>query len=182
MKLNAWDLLNSWIAETGGTCSLPLSIATHGTLNGPLSIASVRGRLCTGDIVEPIVPSLYTYMELVSQARTLLKDLNPACFRYSDSSLVATLNRGLHEVNRMRPDAFYSLYGLYSDNVPEIVIGSTLDPEEVDWVDDFQPPLNFYPAVLYYIVAMTSVQDDEYILSGRILRELRLFRSLVLTT
>lgn len=120
----------------------------------------------------------YTYEDLISQARILVTDTD-SC-RYSDELLVEILNRGMNELNRMRPDAFYSYYGQFGDGVPEVIIGTPLVSGEVNWGDEFHPDSRFFPAMLYYVTAVTGSVDDVHVTSGATMAGLTLFRSLVL--
>lgn len=88
---------------------------------------------------------------LISQVRTLLQDQSLAGseYRYSDDSLIMNLNMGLLEMFRIRPDIFLAEYF----TVPQYTIGqfdSALPIEQ-----------QFVPSLIYYIVGMTQLRDDE---------------------
>ncbi len=127
-------------------------------------------------------PAQYNYEELVSQTRILLTDNSPSHYRYSDEVLVEVLNRGMNELNRIRPDAFYLYYGQFGDGVPEVTLSITPGTGEVYWTDDFHPDSKFFPALVYYVVAVAGIMDDENIKSGSSAAGLEFFRNLVLRT
>lgn len=122
----------------------------------------------------------YTYEDLISQVRVLLTDRNSACYRYPDESLVEILNRGMNELNRIRPDAFYTLYGQFGDGVPEITLSVTPGTGEVNWETDFHLDSKFFPALMYYVVGTTGIMEDANIESGSAAAFLRFFTNLVL--
>jgi hypothetical protein len=88
---------------------------------------------------------------IIAQVRTLLQDVSLAGseYRYSDDSLIMNLNMGLLEMFRMRPDIF--LFDYFA--VPQYTLG------------DFNTPITieqqFVPSLVYYIVGMAQLRDDE---------------------
>ena len=88
---------------------------------------------------------------IIAQVRTLLQDQSLAGgeYRYSDDSLIMNLNMGLLEMYRIRPDIFLSEYF----TVPQYTIGqfdSALPIEQ-----------QFVPSLVYYIVGLTQLRDNE---------------------
>jgi hypothetical protein len=88
---------------------------------------------------------------ILAQCRTLLQDvsLEGSEYRYSDDSLIMNLNMGLLEMFRIRPDIFLSEYFA----VPQYTIGqmdTTIPIEQ-----------QFVPSLIYYIVGLTQLRDDE---------------------
>lgn len=88
---------------------------------------------------------------LFDQVRVLLQDtdLSGSQYRYSDDSLMMNLNQGLLEMYRIRPD-------IYLENkfrVPQYTIGdlSALIPIEQQYM----------PSLVYFIVGMAQLRDDE---------------------
>jgi hypothetical protein len=88
---------------------------------------------------------------IMAQVRTLLQDQSLAGseYRYSDDSLYMSLNMGLLEMYRIRPDIFLAEYF----TVPQYTIGQS----------DSAIPIEqqFVPALVYYVVGMTQLRDDE---------------------
>ena len=134
-----------------------------------------------GRVLSGVAGIQYSYEDLISQARVLLADRDPDCYRYSDEMLVGILNRGMNELNRIRPDAFYLWYGAYGDGVPEVTLDIT-QGEEVNWTTDFHPDSKFFPALVYYVSAVTGIMEDAHIESVSSVAGLEFFRNLVLRT
>lgn len=120
-----------------------------------------------------------TYQNIVDEARVLLQDtLVP--FRYSNAVLLAKLNRALQEAGRVRPDAFWDRFDTDTADiiVPEVV---DTDPDPDDDVDDvdviedgqvaladnFDLPMQFYSALVYFVTGSAEIVDDEYADDGR---------------
>lgn len=122
---------------------------------------------------------LFTYQLLLSEARAILYDTDDSCYRYSDSMMLNALNRGMHELKRVRPDAFYPLYDLYDDYVPEVVQANPTT-QQADWTADFQIDMRFYPALVHYVVYAILMQEDASL--ERAAGSLQLFRMFVLST
>ena len=88
---------------------------------------------------------------IMAMVRTLLQDQSLAGseYRYSDDSLYMNLNMGLLEMFRIRPDVFLSEYF----TVPQYTTGQS----------DSALPIEqqFVPALVYYVVGLTQLRDDE---------------------
>lgn len=136
------------------------------------------GYYAPGRSVIPGLIDRYTYESLVYEAREMLGDDNDLCYRYSDEALVATLNRGLNELQRIRPDAWYEQNGVVPEITNEFITVGGL----TNWRAPFAPDLRFYHAMLQYVVSMTQVQEDPFVESGDVQRHYELFRTLVLNT
>ena len=109
-----------------------------------------------------------TYQELIGEARDLLQD-SVLPVRFTDQFLADQLNRGLQDIGRIRPDAYYNLFNRNALNVPEVLISGTPDPAttEVIWTDDVQIELQFYTPLVVYVVGSAELTDDEYTLDNR---------------
>lgn len=121
---------------------------------------------------------LFTYQTLILEARQTLGDTDPDCYRWTDSFLVSILNRGLNELQRIRPDAWYTTLGV----VPEVTENTVTLPGQTNWEADFGPDKRFYPAVLHYVTAVVQMTEDRYISSGSAMNTYEMFRMLVLDT
>lgn len=119
-----------------------------------------------------------TYADLISEARDFTQDA-VAPFRNDDSFYLKHVNRGLQELGRMRPDAFYELYDANSLNVPVVVASGAVDPQVLT-TEEFQIDMMFYAPMLAYIIGMAEVQDDEFTDEGRASMLLTQFRGTVL--
>ncbi len=107
-----------------------------------------------------------TYQNLLTEARELLSDTKPTTQRYTDATLLNVLNRGLHDLAKLRPDAFYSLFASNSLNVPEIV-ESAPSAGQVIWTDVFGIEMQFFSPLVTYVTAVAEIVDDEYTTDGR---------------
>lgn len=107
-----------------------------------------------------------SYENLVYEAREMLQDTSSVEPRYSDSTLLNILNRGLHDLSRIRPDITYTLFTGNSLEVPEIV-ESAPGTGQVIWSDPFGLEMQFYPTMLAYLVGVAEITDDEYAEDGR---------------
>ena len=107
-----------------------------------------------------------TYQTLVTEARELLQDTDTDIERYTDFTLLNVLNRGLQDLGKLRPDAFYSFFLNNSLNVPEVVLTGAV-AGEVNWDDPFGIELQFYSPLVTYVTAVAEIVDDEYTVDGR---------------
>jgi len=88
---------------------------------------------------------------IIAQVRTLLQDVSllGSEYRYSDDSLMMNLNMGLLEMFRIRPDIFLSQYF----TVPQYTVGQFDNAIPIEQ--------QFIPSLVYYVVGMTQLRDDE---------------------
>lgn len=110
--------------------------------------------------------ALFTYETLIAETRARLKDRIASNYRYSDAMLISILNRGLNDLNRIRPDAWYSFYGIYPTGVPEITDNFITEAGQVNWESDFQPDIRFYPAMVDYVTGFVHMMEDAYVDEG----------------
>jgi len=119
-----------------------------------------------------------TYQDIVTEARDLLQDTEDE--RFTDAYLVATLNRGLQELSRIRPDAFYDLYDANALNVPLLTDSATPATGETAWTVDFGIEMQFFNPLMMYVVGSIEVTDDEFTVDGRAMMMLQQFRNSVI--
>jgi len=117
-----------------------------------------------------------TYQTLVAEARQMLQDTDTDQTRYADATLLNILNRGLHDLSRIRPDLTYTVYAGNSLNVPEIVETGAV-AGQVDWTDTFPWEMWFYNRLIEYLVAVAEISDDEYAVGGRAALMMQLFHN-----
>lgn len=117
-----------------------------------------------------------TYQTLVAEARQMLQDTDTDQTRYADATLLNILNRGLHDLSRIRPDLTYTVYASNSLNVPEIVETGAV-AGQVDWTDTFPWEMWFYNRLIEYLVAVAEISDDEYAVGGRAALMMQLFHN-----
>lgn len=120
-----------------------------------------------------------TYANLISEVRAFVQDSEEP-FRNEDSFFINILNRGLQEIGRLRPDAFYELFDGNSLHVPEVIVGTTdATYDEYSTTENFQLEMQFYNPLFSFIVGMAEVQDDEFTDEGRASMLLIQFRNTV---
>lgn len=122
-----------------------------------------------------------TYEDIVLEARELLQD-TAGTVRYTDATLVNHLNRGIQELARIRPDAFYDLFDANSLNVPTVIETGTPDTtlNEVLWTDNIPLDLMFFTPLVAYVTGSAEVSDDEFTVDNRAGLLLTQFRNTVL--
>ena len=117
-------------------------------------------------------PSLSrTFFTLLQEARSLLLDTRPNMVRYTDEMLLNALNRGLHEIGRHRPDAYYELFQSNSLSVPEAT--------QVNWGQPFPLELRFYSPLVFYVVGSMDSIEDEYTVTPRSSSKIQLFYNML---
>lgn len=128
-----------------------------------------------------------TYQNLIDEARALLQDsVNvDGDLRFTESFLVDQLNRGLEELGRIRPDAFYDTFDANQLNVPKVVpTGATPDTAINEAALSAAFPLDamFYQPLVSWTVGMAEVTDDEFTLDNRAGLLISDFRNRVVST
>lgn len=116
-----------------------------------------------------------TYQNLIFESRELLQDTALQTPRYSDSTLLNILNRGLQDLSRIRPDIMYSLYANNDLGVVEVVESSP-GTGQVAWTDPWGLEMQYYPTMINYVVGVAEITDDEYTQDGRAALLLQNFR------
>lgn len=124
----------------------------------------------------------WTYFTLIQEARGILGDEGPIYFRYPTDQLINNLNRGLHELSRIRPDAYYDRFTSLNDFwVPEITDDDNPVPGQDHWLKDFVLDLRFYPPLVTYVVGMAYASEDAHREDGRAEAQLDIFHRHVLS-
>ncbi len=105
-----------------------------------------------------------TYQNLLAEAREILQDTNtdPSLQRYSDSTLLSIFNRGLQELYRIRPDAFYDFWDPTTSDFDVPMIVSVVTPGGVLWTAVFELPMMFYDPLVNWVIGTTEAIDDEF--------------------
>lgn len=119
-----------------------------------------------------------TYQDVITEARVLLSDTDVSDPRYSDTNLLAILNRAMNSLARIRPDAFYSFFSANSLNVPQIV-ASGATAGQANLADTFGLENQFFNPLVEYVTGMAEVVDDEYTEDGRAAMLLNNFKTSV---
>ena len=135
-----------------------------------------------------------TWQTVIDQAREILQDENEDAFRYTNAKLLNVLNRGIQELARLRPDAFWDLF-LEDDIIVPEVVDTDADPEENDGDEtepdaaedaeialtaNFNLPMMFHGPLVYFVTAAAELTDDEFTVDGRAVALMSSFRQQVL--
>lgn len=106
--------------------------------------------------------ALITVQDYVEQARKLLQDeVSP--YRYPDEDIVSYLNLAFMEAKLLRPDLF--IRGATTPNF------NAVSATPVQWDEMYRVPL------LYYIVGMCQLRDDEEVQDQRAAAFIAMFKS-----
>lgn len=130
-----------------------------------------------------------TWGDLLTEARVILQDTDTP-YRYSDTVLRAKLNRGLQELARLRPDAFWDLFNVDDVVVPEVALTDPDPPSDPDAptpaeqttvlsTDPFLPPMQFYSPLVFWIVGNAELLEDEFTNDSRAAQLLAQFKGMV---
>ena len=96
-----------------------------------------------------------TLGDAITESRYLLQDYLAGNYRYSDDRLYAALNDAFSQVYRLRPDLYLSL----DFTVPSYT--------SADSATAFPISEQYFSAVVYYVVGITELSDDEFTADGR---------------
>lgn len=96
-----------------------------------------------------------TYGDAITEARRILQDTRESSgLRYPDEDLIAYLNNAFLDAFRIRPDLFY----------PDF---ETIEVTSDDLEEEFAFDQRFFPSVVYYIVGMAELREDEFASDAR---------------
>ena len=129
----------------------------------------------TGYYTRSVIPDTllgYTWYSLIFEVRMQLQDDQEGCYRYPDGMLLNALNRGLQDLGRMRPDAFFESFLDNDLNVPEIT--------ETNWTEEMAVDLMFLAPLIQYVAAQAEASEDDYVEDGRALGHMNMFRRYVM--
>lgn len=110
-----------------------------------------------------------TWYSLLYEARAVLQDSDETLYRYPDTMLLNALNRGLNDLERIRPEAYWERGG-----VPEITTDNWTAVVALDL------DMRFYEPLMWYVVGQMDVSEDEWVRQGRAAASLEKFRSMCL--
>lgn len=113
-----------------------------------------------------------TWGDIITEARVILQDVDSP-YRDSDATLRSILNRGLNELARLRPDAFWDLFDTDDVVVPTVALSDpdppadTANPTPAEQTtvlstDDFLLPMQFYNPLVYWVAGVAELKDDEF--------------------
>jgi hypothetical protein len=121
--------------------------------------------------------------DAVTQVRLTINDVgvNGANFRYTNDQIVAQFNTALRELYRYRPDAFIGNFtqGVLANTTPlptyTAAVDLGLNPATVLPFDD----RFFFNAVVFFMVGMLELGDDEFTDASRSAQLLSSFRQML---
>jgi hypothetical protein len=110
------------------------------------------------------VSTTLTYQDLLAEAREILQDTatDPSLQRYPDQTLLNILNRGLQELYRLRPDAFYDFYDDTTSDFDVPYVSILPATGAVLWTSTFELPMMFYDPLVNWVIGTTEAIDDEF--------------------
>lgn len=108
---------------------------------------------------------------ILGQVRTLIQDVDNSSgqYRYSTDSIVTALNQGVMEMFRIRPDLFLEVDYV----VPTFSVGGL----DVDIGIEAQ----YVPPLIYYVVGLVQVRDDEQTQDTRAATFLKVFQQAIVS-
>lgn len=132
-----------------------------------------------------------TWQNVLDEARVILQDSDTP-FRYGNTVLLAKLNRGLQELARLRPDAFWDFFDTDDITVPEVVVidldpddePDQFDPDEdgqIALTEEFNIPMMFYTPLVYWVASSAELVDDEFTNDGRVMTLMNQFKTMVVS-
>lgn len=106
----------------------------------------------------------YTYATLLVEAREILQDTatDATLQRYTDTVLLNHLNRGLQELYRLRPDAFYDFWSDAAEDFVVPLLDTSALPSTTSYQNPFALPYMFYDPLVNWVIGSTEAIDDEF--------------------
>lgn len=92
-----------------------------------------------------------TYADVISRARSILKDQDATAYRYTDQELVDAANDAVLEVRRVRPDLFLS-----ADFTPTDVLLANVAATPIP-IEDM-----YFQTLVYFTAGYQMLRDDEF--------------------
>ena len=122
-------------------------------------------------------PATKSIDDAVNEIRMLINDLDLTTPRFTQTQVLDKLNTALLEVYRLRPDAYVGNFqqGILSVNQPTTYVLTDLGQN---------PPVAFpldirlfFAPVVFYVVGMLDLTDDEFADDNRAMTVLQAFRN-----
>lgn len=118
-----------------------------------------------------------TLDDAVNEIRMLINDNDPDGYRFTQTQVLQKINTALREVYRYRPDAYVGNFtqGILSANSPMTYDSTDLgkNPATAFPLDDRL----FFSPVVFYVVGMLDLTDDEFADDNRAMTVLAAFRN-----
>jgi hypothetical protein len=124
-----------------------------------------------------------TWQNVLDESRVLLQDAAEP-YRLEDDVLLAKLNRGLQELRRLRPDAFWDRFDTTDEttesaDAPEIVETVSDSETELALTSDFNIDKIFYTPLVYWVTSSAELVEEEFVNDGRAIALQSQFKSMV---
>lgn len=97
-----------------------------------------------------------TYSDVITRARRIVQDEDASNYRYSEDSLVDSVNDAILEVRRVRPDLFISV-SFNPTDVGAASVGTVALP-----IEDF-----YFQSLVYLTAGYQMLRDDEFSMDSR---------------
>lgn len=125
-------------------------------------------------------PAVKSLDDAVNEIRMLINDNDPDGYRFTQQQVLDKLNTGLLEVYRYRPDAYVGNFqqGILSSNSP-----TSYAPADLGLNPPTPFPLDirlFFSPVVFYVVGMLDLTDDEFADDNRAMTVLQNFRNMLI--
>jgi hypothetical protein len=115
--------------------------------------------------------------DAVNEVRMVINDNDPDGYRFTQLQVIQKINTALREVYRYRPDAYVGNFqqGILSTNSPITFAVSDLglNPATPFPLDDRL----FFAPVVFYVVGLLDLTDDEFADDNRAMTVLTAFRN-----
>lgn len=118
-----------------------------------------------------------TLDDAVNEIRMLINDNDPDGYRFTQQQVLDKLNTGLREVYRYRPDAYV---GNFQQGILSMTPVVTFAVTDLGLVPQTPFPLDdrlFFSPVVFYVVGMLDLTDDEFADDNRAMTVLTSFRA-----
>lgn len=118
-----------------------------------------------------------TLDDAVNEIRMLINDNDPDGYRFTQQQVLDKLNTGLREVYRYRPDAYV---GNFQQGILSVTPVVTFAVTDLGLVPQTPFPLDdrlFFSPVVFYVVGMLDLTDDEFADDNRAMTVLTSFRA-----
>ena len=112
-----------------------------------------------------------TYSQVIERARRILQDEDATNYRYSDQSLLDSVNDAILEVRRVRPDLFISV----SFSPTDVLLGQ--EAAALIPIEDM-----YFQSLVYLTTGYQMLRDDEFSLDSRAVNLLNKGTAQLLTT
>lgn len=125
-------------------------------------------------------PAVKSLDDTVNEIRMLINDLDLTAPRFTQTQVLDKVNTGLLEIYRYRPDAYIGNFqqGIISTNSPTSYVATDLG-----LVPATPFPLDirlFFSPLIFYVVGMLDLTDDEFADDNRAMTVLQNFRNMLI--